>query len=174
MTAESTEQDARLQAMQQLDKINQETLFNVQIQLGIMRDENQQILELVRNASSQLNESFSAIAAHTQALSEMVDDADLVAALHNEVGQAVTTLQFEDMCSQLVAHLDKRLDAVSELTQVISAISFLEVDMSNIDEYQSQLSHAKKLATELGSALKSTAHNPVSQHSLDSGDIELF
>jgi methyl-accepting chemotaxis protein len=174
MSTESTEQEARQQAMQEVDKINQETLFNIQIQLGIMRDENQQILELVRNASAQLNESFSQIATQTKALSDSVSDPDLVQALHSEVGQAVTTLQFEDMCSQLVTHLDKRFDAVSELTQVISAMSFFELDLDNIDEYQSQLAYAKKLAGDLGAALKSTVHNPVSQHSLDSGDIELF
>jgi methyl-accepting chemotaxis protein len=170
---DNNEQEKRLLAMQEVDKINQETLFTIQIQLGIMRDENKQILDLVQGAYAKLTDNFHQIGLLTHQMS-VEPSPQAAEAVQTQVNQAITTLQFEDMCSQLVNHVDKRMDALTELTQVIAAMSFFELDLDNLEQYQSQLVYAKQLASQLGAAMQSTAHNPVSQHNLDSGDIELF
>jgi methyl-accepting chemotaxis protein len=93
--------------------------------------------------------------------------------LSSSVGQAVTSLQFQDMSSQIIDTVNKRLD---------SSKSLLE-NLVNLPEHaihepaQPQHSHLHRLTGLLASAMELVQdyhHNPVSQKSMDEGEIELF
>lgn len=88
--------------------------------------------------------------------------------LEHDVNAAVTSMQFQDMVTQLLGHVGKRLDAMSAVTR--SAKPLLEPGL----EAGSRAAAQGALAAEIESARTSTAKNPVSQVSMQTGDIELF
>jgi methyl-accepting chemotaxis protein len=90
------------------------------------------------------------------------------------VNQAVTSLQFEDMCSQLSAHIATRLSAVNELTEVLLRTQANTTNTVQLDEYKHELMAYKESLANIAPKIKSAKHNAVTQHDLDSGDIELF
>lgn len=87
--------------------------------------------------------------------------------LAGEVNAAVTTLQFQDLSSQLIGHAQVRLDALSEGVHGV-AQSFATAD--NMD---AALASARERVAALAN-LDNTRFNPVKQESMSSGDIELF
>ncbi|MDO9226770.1 MAG: methyl-accepting chemotaxis protein [Pseudomonadota bacterium] len=89
------------------------------------------------------------------------------AILAGEVNAAVTTLQFQDLSSQLIGHAQVRLDALSEGVHGV-ALSFATAD--NMD---AALITARERVAALAN-LDNTRFNPVKQESMSSGDIELF
>ncbi|WP_417595168.1 methyl-accepting chemotaxis protein [Oceanospirillum sp.] len=95
---------------------------------------------------------------------------ELAAEVEENINQATTGLQFQDMTSQLLGHTDTRLDAihgfmndVAHLTQEDNAYSSEEI-----------LRHIREKLQATRSKIDSMKHNPVSHGSMDSGDIELF
>ncbi len=90
------------------------------------------------------------------------------------VNQAVTSLQFEDMCTQLSQHINKRLDTVSELAGIIEALQQAQTRPDNLEQCRQMLADVKQRADGLQPKIAATEHKSVTQQSLDSGDIELF
>lgn len=93
-----------------------------------------------------------------------------------EVGQAVTSLQFQDMSTQVIGHVNRRLDSLGELLDKIAALAFAR-DTAEADlkaDCDMRL-HDFRDSLETGALLLENAnHNPVSQKSMNEGDIELF
>ncbi|HRH80565.1 MAG TPA: methyl-accepting chemotaxis protein [Thiobacillaceae bacterium] len=83
-----------------------------------------------------------------------------------EVGRAVTALQFQDMTSQLIGHTQLRLLAIH------AVVHGVEESLRQNGGEQALLAARARMqeVTELGR----THANPVKQENLDSGDIELF
>lgn len=90
------------------------------------------------------------------------------------VNQAVTSLQFEDMCTQLSQHINKRLDTVSELAGIIEALQQAQTQPDNLEQCRQMLADVKQRAEGLQPKIAATEHKSVTQQSLDSGDVELF
>lgn len=90
------------------------------------------------------------------------------------VNQAVTSLQFEDMCTQLGDHIDKRLGTVNQLTVLMQALHTAMRDSENLDNVRAQLIQVKESADQLRPRIAETQHQSVSQQNLDTGDVELF
>lgn len=90
------------------------------------------------------------------------------------VNQAVTSLQFEDMCTQLSQHISKRLDTVSELAGIIEALQHAQTQPDNLEQCRQMLADVKQRSVGLQPKIAATEHKSVTQQSLDSGDIELF
>jgi methyl-accepting chemotaxis protein len=89
------------------------------------------------------------------------------AILAGEVNAAVTTLQFQDLSSQLIGHAQVRLEALSEgvhgVAQSFATATNMDTAMLTARERVAALTN-----------LDNTRFNPVKQESMDSGDIELF
>ncbi|WP_289283660.1 hypothetical protein, partial [Methylophaga sp. UBA5088] len=90
------------------------------------------------------------------------------------VNQAVTSLQFEDMCHQLSEHMDKRLNTVSDLIQVINDLPSSSESDADLAACQQQFLEVKKTVAELHKKIDETQHRSVTQKNVDAGDIELF
>jgi methyl-accepting chemotaxis protein len=90
------------------------------------------------------------------------------------VNQAVTSLQFEDMCTQLSAHIVHRIDAVAELSDLVDKLHVARMNPEVLDDYRELLTRLESSLTILKPKIASVKHQAVSQQDLDEGDIELF
>ncbi|HZW25709.1 MAG TPA: methyl-accepting chemotaxis protein [Gallionella sp.] len=88
---------------------------------------------------------------------------------HN-VGLAVSTLQFQDMSSQLIAHAQMRIAALQEVASQMSAGG----DSQTREEYLQQIAAYRDSLSKHVMGLDAKKTNPVAQDNFDTGDIELF
>ncbi len=86
----------------------------------------------------------------------------------NDVRTAITSMQFQDMASQLVGHVGRRMEAISGILEGIANIKQSNQKDSN------QLEHLKRIVREATDLVEKTRHNPVKQVNVDAGDVELF
>jgi methyl-accepting chemotaxis protein len=105
----------------------------------------------------------------------------LAASAHSveqQVNRAVTGLQFQDMVSQLMTHIGKRVDALDGVIRHLGELaSALQSDAKSSDSRSAlaQLSEETRRVTgSLANLHVETKHNPVGQKQMNSGDIELF
>lgn len=99
-------------------------------------------------------------------------------AMEQSVGQAVMSLQFQDMVTQLIDHVSMRLDqlhgalgsieAASALVQSIGASGFAP---QQADRLRAHLDAVRAQLARLGDH---ASNNPVRQESFSSGEVELF
>jgi len=94
------------------------------------------------------------------------------------VGQAVMSLQFQDMVTQLLGHVQRRLEVLDEVLddEQKMALALREskdpaVTMQVLDSLRA---HVDTLAEKLNALKQGVDHNPVRQTGYDSGDVELF
>jgi methyl-accepting chemotaxis protein len=90
------------------------------------------------------------------------------------VNQAVTSLQFEDMCTQLSAHIANRLEAVQQLMEIVDSSNVTRMNSVQLSKCRENLEGLKASLASLQPKMKSVEHQAVSQQDLDSGEIELF
>lgn len=85
-----------------------------------------------------------------------------------DVRAAVTSLQFQDMATQLIEHAGKRQDAMQEILSGIATLDQqLPSQADRVQRLHSKLTEAKAL-------IERTHHNPVRQASIEVGSMELF
>ncbi len=100
--------------------------------------------------------------------------------ISREVGEdvrvAVTSLQFQDMATQLVSHINTRVGNLNIMISKIAEIPMNEKSshpdsrtecMNRLQSFHQAIAQAVEL-------IEQAKHNPVSQEHMDSGDIELF
>jgi len=99
--------------------------------------------------------------------------------VESNVNTAVTTLQFQDMVTQLLEHVRRRMDA---LTGVADKVNMLATDLAvaaapSADQEQ-RTQGMRRACDELKQLLANvqqvTIRNPVRQASMTTGDIEMF
>jgi len=107
------------------------------------------------------------------AVSELTDISGQV---EQNVNTAVTSLQFQDLTTQLLGHIERRISAMESVMGSIAAISLEEEDKTSDAslECRLRLQHFKEALTEAAKLVEQVKHNPVSQAEMSSGDIELF
>jgi methyl-accepting chemotaxis protein len=88
--------------------------------------------------------------------------------LEAEVNAAVTSLQFQDTVTQLLAHVGKRVDGMSAVTRSARLLADPALQPRAIPAANAAL------AAEIQSAREATAKNPVTQASMQTGGIQLF
>ncbi|MBN2643970.1 MAG: chemotaxis protein [Desulfuromonadaceae bacterium] len=92
------------------------------------------------------------------------------------VGAAVTSMQFQDMATQVVDTVTRRMDAMDEM---MSNLTLLDVNVADdcCEQKEMFVQHMAMLRSMIDGAretIEQSHHNPVSQKSMDDGDIELF
>ena len=90
------------------------------------------------------------------------------------VNQAVTSLQFEDMCTQLSEHILRRLDAVNGLGNLVDKLNMVRMNPELLENYRASLTELEETLETLKPKIASVEHQAVSQQDLDTGEIELF
>ena len=118
----------------------------------------------VQGMMSDLTALNATIAQNAVELKEINDKVE-----HN-VGVAVSTLQFQDMSSQLISHAQMRIEALQEVAGQMSG----GVDSPSREEYLQQIAAYRNSLSEHVMGLDEKKTNPVAQENFDTGDIELF
>jgi methyl-accepting chemotaxis protein len=90
------------------------------------------------------------------------------------VNQAVTSLQFEDMCTQLSAHIFRRLDAVSHLGDLVEKLNMARMNPELLENYRVTLTELEETLAALKPKIASVEHQAVSQQDLATGEVDLF
>lgn len=95
-----------------------------------------------------------------------------------QVNRAITALQFQDMVSQLMAHVGKRLNALDEVTRHLGGLASALKDDAAASNSRAALAQLREETGRVAASLKdlsaTTHHNPVNQNAMGHGDVELF
>lgn len=93
-----------------------------------------------------------------------------------QVGVAITSMQFQDMATQVIQSVTRRLDAMDQLMNELAAIDGGDVlpTTLELDAYHAHLALLRRMLQAATDTIARNHHNPVSQKSMDEGDIELF
>jgi methyl-accepting chemotaxis protein len=114
-------------------------------------------------------------AARMQAISTLSGSASAVDAL---VGKAVTALQFQDIVSQLLGHVLRRVAALEGVMAEFEALGgALDREAATVDAraaIDSLRAEQGKITAALRGIEAQTVNNPVAQQAMTRGDIELF
>jgi methyl-accepting chemotaxis protein len=90
--------------------------------------------------------------------------------VEQNVAVAVSTLQFQDMSSQLIGHAQLRLAALREVANELGK----GADRTSSQEYLEQLAAYNQTLNQHVITLDEKKSNPVAQSNFNTGDIELF
>ena len=143
---------------------------------------------LLSEAIEKLAASFMAIHEGVSAQQKMMDmllsgnvtpeAASQVKALQDEVAQhinsAVTSLQFQDMTSQLIGRTVRRIAGLREVFGAVGSSSAVMLPESEQEEIVTVLGEINKALEEQSAKLESVLWKAVNQTHMESGDIELF
>jgi methyl-accepting chemotaxis protein len=123
-------------------------------------DSKKHVQEMMKDLS-QLNETIAQDAIELKRINSKVEQ---------NVAVAVSTLQFQDMSSQLIAHAQMRLMALQEVASQMGR----GADSSGREGYSQQIAAYTGSLHEHVVSLDARKNNPVAQDNFDTGDIELF
>lgn len=109
-----------------------------------------------------------------QQTTQTVDELSRIAArVEEDVRIAITSLQFQDLTSQLISHIGKRINALGEALGSISAAS--PVANNNSEEIlHLRMNAMKRSIHEASACIAASTHGPVRQQHMATGEIELF
>ncbi len=149
----------------------------------------QQTTDLLSGAIQKLSDSFMAVHEATSEQQAEVDALlnctdipaasverllDLRKKVSAEVNEAVTALQFQDMTSQLITRVIKRVNGLKESLSVLAEHG---ASMDPAHEYQEVVRLLEEMSVGLSvrnQQLKGRLNKSVKQEDMDSGEIELF
>ena len=133
-------------------------------------------MNMTMSNRSHLDDLMHEIETRNEETSDQLKEISQVSDLLNKhVGLAIQSLQFEDMITQLTDHIEKRiqrLEVMSKITPVFSdSLNKGTIDTSITDYLTSNL---ETIISEADLDSHATHKNPISQKSMDDGDIEFF
>ena len=167
------------QFSQQINKVIQDMQVTVkQTETAIQRMASQDLtfaFESKQNVEKIIGTMESQNHARIVALGQLGGIADEVDV---QVGRAVTALQFQDIVSQLIGHVGRRVDAIDDVSRHLGGLAqTLQRNATTPDAagaLESLRNETREVATRLKDMEQITANNPVSQNEMSQGDIELF
>lgn len=126
----------------------------------------------VDNAMNQVMEM------NTNTSRTVVELQHIAESMEQSVGQAVTSLQFQDMVTQLISHVSQRLDQLHDVMRDIEGASSIVESSANSGFAPQQAdrlrAHLESARAHLEKLNDHTSKNPVRQGNFDSGEVELF
>lgn len=125
------------------------------VQAGSAKEELERLCGLIDDAAAQLMASFDAI----QAFTKQPHIGELDAKVGEAIGSAVSALQFQDMATQLVGHVVKRMVLLEKIAEPLGRLS-----MASVEELKQAVDSAG-CGHRLG---------PVEQVSMMGGEVDLF
>jgi methyl-accepting chemotaxis protein len=167
------------QFSQQINKVIQDMQVTVkQTEVAIQRmasqdltfafESKQSVEKIIGTMESQNQTRMAAVGQ----LGGIADEVDM------QVGRAVTALQFQDIVSQLLGHVGRRVDAIDDVSRHLGGLAqTLQRNATTPDAAGALLSlrnETRAVAERLKDMEQITANNPVSQSQMSQGDIELF
>jgi len=138
-----------------------------------------QDMNFALNAKRQMDDMMQALSAMNASRTEAIDALGAAARqVEGEVGTAVTALQFQDLVSQLMRHVERRVDAMASLSRHLSQLSHAVSAAAHQGGGDAALDALRRENMGVMASLEQlqaiTAANPVRQEKLEHGDVELF
>lgn len=155
-------------------------------QFQIVASDLEQLRGILGDAAGKLSSTFRVITAGTQDMGKALDEAEAVAAggaltrireitsaMTSTTGTTIQSLQFEDMATQLLAHVNQRLIVLQKFSK---EMAILNAGSNHVPPYLTaeELDEAFASLERHRNLLRNDVRKAVQQQSLDSGDIELF
>jgi hypothetical protein len=171
---------------ERLQFLREEVHASLNGEFHVVADDLEQLRSILTDAAQKLSGAFRVISQSTGELNKALvkiaeNPADDSLAMLNEIadgmnstaGTTIQSLQFEDMATQLLAHVNRRLKTIHDFSVEMSVVNptashtppFLTPE--ELDSLFARLDHYRN-------ELRASARKVVQQQSLDSGDIELF
>jgi methyl-accepting chemotaxis protein len=102
----------------------------------------------------------------------------IAVAMEQNVGQAIVSLQFQDMVTQLIGHVSKRLDELHQITREMEGVSSF-IESGAASGFTPQQADSLRLGLDavrlrLDQIHDNTKNNPVRQDGFTDGEVELF
>lgn len=102
----------------------------------------------------------------------------IAAEVETAVNQTIMSLQFQDMVTQLLGHVTRRLDVLREVagdeSRMAAALSDLAHPEQTLQIFKTIGEHLRFLTEKLSELQRGVENNPVQQTGYASGDVELF
>ena len=169
-TTQFSQQISRLmQSMQESVRQTEQTIERLASQDMTFALESKQQVENILHDLDSDNQS------RVEAIGQLGSGADALAA---QVSQAIMALQFQDMVSQLISHVLRRVEALDGvLRETASLGDALRADAQSGDTgaaMRDLRGRTQAITQRLKSLTSDNIHNPVGQQAITQGDIELF
>ncbi len=117
-----------------------------------------QDMVMALNEKQRVEQTMQGIGAFNDRVTRSVEEMSRISAqVGGSVDQAVSSLQFQDIVSQLLAHVDRRAELLGQIAAVLESPSAAQ-------EAQALLERARTISS----------RNPVAQQRMSSGEVELF
>lgn len=91
-----------------------------------------------------------------------------------EVHRAVTALQFQDLVSQLIGHVDRRVDGLGQVLMEFASLAGLMQQAVASGDVEPLTRAAEAIRIQLSTLGERLGRGPVSQQDVSHGDIDLF
>ncbi|MBL1292657.1 MAG: hypothetical protein COB61_002160 [Thiotrichales bacterium] len=134
-------------------------------------------MSLMLESKKKVSETTAAIHSfHENATSKLALIDNMVAEIDDKVALAITSLQFEDIVTQLAGHIDKRLGVLDNVLIVMEETNATERLIATSDslEKQKMIDLIKSNVLSSINDLKALDSSPVHQESMATGEIDLF
>ena len=128
-------------------------------------------------SQSRVHETMTEIKGINDLMVGVVAEMSVIATkVKDDVRIAITSLQFQDMATQLVTHINNRIGSLYTMIDNIAAIPMDEIapEADARAECTSRLQRFHQAIDRADEMIRQAKHNPVSQQRMDSGDVELF
>ena len=126
-------------------------------------------VEQAMNGIEEMNRRTGSSVAELNLIAEQVE---------SSVNKAVMSLQFQDMVTQLLGHVIRRLDILDEVVSDEQKMAQVLSDSSDpagaVVKLDALRDHVETLSQKLITLKKGVDHNPVRQTGYSSGEVELF
>jgi len=174
------------ESLERLQSLREQVHHMLHDEFDVVAADLEQLRRLLSDAAAKLSGTFRTVTASSDELRRTIgqvrEQSDLpvlrrLAEISDEMssttGQTIQSLQFEDMATQLLQHVDRKLAVLSRLSMDMAVLDPTpqsvppDLATAQLDELFLQL---ERYRTELSVATRKV----VQQESLESGDIELF
>ncbi len=124
------------------------------------------VQEMMKNISN-INNKMSLAVEQLSAIANEVE---------SDVRVAVTSLQFQDLSTQLLSHIRGRVEAIENMLDKVASISVEENSAVDdpADDSSRRLARFQRAIDEAAETIREMKHNPVLQEHMAAGDIDLF
>lgn len=132
-----------------------------------------QDMSFALQSRSQVENTMADIQAMNTEIAHTVEELGSIAGqVETSVANAVVSLQFQDMVTQVLAHVGKRMRELEQLNRQMLGIC---EKLSHEKGFgPSVVEELKDIQAIMGALQGTLQHNPVKQESMDSGEVELF
>jgi hypothetical protein len=174
------------EALERLQVLRDEVHETLNVEFNVVTADLTQLRRLLSDAAEKLSGTFRVVTASSEDMRNtisLVNDTpdfevlrrirEIAVEMTSTTGTTIQSLQFEDMATQLLQHVDRKLGVLARLSKDMAIINPTTARVPPLLRTQ-QLDDLFAMLESYRSELKIATRKVVQQESLESGDIELF